>query len=125
MRKLLGLAMIVTFVGVVTPTAIGGPTHGASSRIVVHGKFKSMSKDTRTITYTARNGSYSATWIGVRHYRLRGKINGRQLTGTIRTRQAQGGQRYTVSGSGKLGRRAVKIGGGGPDTLRTATLILS
>jgi len=93
------------------------------ARIVVHATFKSMKG--LTITYTSTKGTYSATWIGVRHYRLSGTIAGRRLTGTIRTHQSADGKTYAAHGSGKLGGRAVRIGGGGPTTLKSATLILT
>jgi hypothetical protein len=96
----------------------------AASKIVVRAKFKSYSAATMTITYSSSKGTYSATLIGTRRYRLRGTINGRQLRGKIRTRQAASGDRYVARGTGRLGGRRVRISGGGPNTLRTATLIL-
>jgi hypothetical protein len=96
----------------------------AASKIVVRAKFKSYSAATMTITYSSAKGTYSATRIGLRRYRLRGTINGRRLRGKIRTRQAASRDRYLASGSGRLGARRVRISGGGPNTLRTATLIL-
>ena len=98
------------------------PSTSAATKIVVRGTLKSLRG--LTATYTSSKGTYSATWIGQRHYQLRGTITGRRFTGTIRTRQAPGGTRYHASGSGRLGSRAVHISGGGPDNLRTATLVL-
>jgi hypothetical protein len=100
------------------------PARTAASKIVVRAKFKGYSPATMTITYTSTKGTYSATRIGIRRYRLRGTINGRRLRGRIRTRQAAGRNRYVARGTGRLGRRKVRISGGGPNTLRTATLIL-
>jgi hypothetical protein len=101
------------------------PATTAARKVVVHGTFRSLSKDRRTITYVARNGTYTATWIGVRHYRVKGRINGRRLTGAFRTHQASSGDRYVAKGSGTLGGRRVKIGGGGPNNLKTSTLVLT
>jgi hypothetical protein len=120
-RTVVALVLVVL---VAVPTGAADAGH-AANKVVVHGKFKSVSKDKRTITYTARNGTYTAKWIGARHYRLRGKINGRRLTGTFRTHQARHGDRYVASGSGRLGGRHVKIRGGGPNSLKTSTLVLS
>jgi hypothetical protein len=123
LRSVVGVVIIALLVAV---SSVGAVTPGTSAarKIVVHGTFKSLSKDKRTITYVARNGTFSATWIGVRHYRVKGKINGHRLTGTFRTHQARSGDRYVAQGAGRLGGRRVKITGGGPDTLKTTTLIL-
>ena len=104
----------------------GGADRATASawKIVVRAKFKSYAPSTKTITYTSSKGTYSATWIGVRRYRLRGTISGRRLKGTIRTRQRPGGTRYGARGSGQLGARRVTISGGGPNNLRTAKLVL-
>ena len=77
-----------------------------------------------TVTYGSAKGTYRATWIGIRRYRLQGTINGRRLRGTIRTRQTASRDSYLARGSGRLGARRVRISGRGPNTLRTATLIL-
>ena len=76
------------------------PPAGAesASKIVVRATYESYAPSTKTITYSSSKGTYSATWIGVRHYRLRGTINGRRLTGTFRTRQRPGGTRYLGHG---------------------------
>jgi hypothetical protein len=125
MPKLL-IAVVVALAGAaLTSTAVAGPATSAAARIVVHAKFKSLSRDKLTITYTSAKGRYSATWIGIRHYRLRGRILSRALSGAIRTRQTSGRTRYSAAGSGRLGTRRVRITGGGPNNLRTATLILS
>jgi hypothetical protein len=108
---------------VAAPSAAAQPASESAWKLVVKAKFKSFSG--KTITYTSRKGTYSATWIGVRHYRLRGTITGRRLTGTIRTRQRANRTHYKAKGSGRLGDRKVTIGGGGPNNLRTATLILT
>jgi hypothetical protein len=114
------LLLSATLMLVGAPEAAARPE--SAWKLVVKAKFKSYSG--KTITYTSRKGTYSATWIGVRHYRLRGTITGRRLTGTIRTRQRASRTHYKATGSGRLGDRKVKIGGGGPNNLRTATLIL-
>jgi hypothetical protein len=100
------------------------PAQAAASKIVVHATFKGYSAATMTITYGSGKGTYSATRIGTRRYRLRGTINGRRLRGKIRTRQAASGDRYVAKGTGRLGARRVRISGGGPNTLRRATLIV-
>jgi hypothetical protein len=126
-RSLLG-GVVIALIGLVIAASSAGAGSFATSaarKIVVHGQFRSLSKDKRTITYIARNGTYSATWIGVRHYRLKGKIGGRRLTGTMRTHQARSGDRYIAKGSGRLGSRRVRITGGGPNNLKTSTLVLS
>jgi hypothetical protein len=132
MRRVLALVIVAAAclltvaAATVAASAVGAkPDAVAARKIVVHARFKSLSKSKMTITYTAKNGHYSATWIGVRHYRLHGTINGRRLTGTIRTHQARNHDRYVARGSGKLGSRSVRITGGGPNSLKTATLVLS
>jgi hypothetical protein len=120
----LALATTATATSAASGPAATAPTATSSAaKIVVRAKFKSMKQ--LTITYTSNRGTYSATWIGMRHYRLSGTINGRHLSGTIRTRPSSDGDSYVAKGSGKLGSRSVRIGGGGPNTLKTATLILS
>jgi hypothetical protein len=54
-----------------------------------------------------------------------GRIDGQALTGSFRTRQTARRDSYRANGSGKLGRRAVRISGGGPNDLSTATLVLT
>ena len=105
-------------------TLLNMSVEAAASKIVVRAKFKSYSAGTKTITYSSAKGTYSATLIGTRRYRLHGTINGRHLRGRIRTRQAASGDRYVARGTGRLGGRRVRISGGGPNSLRTATLIL-
>jgi hypothetical protein len=122
--RLAPLLVAATLAFPVVPAAEGVPSQPAASTIVVRAKFKSYSAATMTITYSSARGTYSATRIGIRRYRLRGTINGRRLRGKIRTRQAASRDRYLARGSGRLGRRKVRITGGGPNTLRTATLIL-
>jgi hypothetical protein len=99
-------------------------TRASASEIVVRATFESYSPSTRTITYSSPKGTYSAKWIGVRRYRLSGTITGRRFTGTIRTRQRRSGTHYRAKGTGRLGGRRVTIGGGGPNNLRTARLVL-
>lgn len=94
----------------------------ASAQIVLHGKLKTMRG--LTATYTSSRGAFTATWIGKRRYRIAGRISGRTLSGTFKTRQTSSRKRYRASGSGKLGRRAVRISGGGPNDLSRATLVL-
>jgi hypothetical protein len=118
-----GCVVIALLVAISSAWAATSAT-SAAREIVLHGTFRNLSKDKRTITYVARNGTYSATWIGVRHYRLKGRINRRALTGTFRTHQARNGDRYVARGSGRLGGRRVKITGGGPNNLKTSTLVL-
>jgi hypothetical protein len=96
----------------------------AAAKIVVRAKFERYSPSTKTITYSSRKGTYSATWIGVRRYRLSGTITGLELRGTIRTLQRASGTHYRARGSGRLGGRRVTISGGGPNNLRTARLVL-
>jgi hypothetical protein len=122
-RMVLGGVVIAVLVAISSAGA-ARPATSAAGKIVVHGTFRSLSKDKRTIIYVARNGTYSATWIGTRHYRLKGRINGRRLTGTFRTHQARSRDRYVAKGSGRLGGRRVKISGGGPNNLKTSTLVL-
>ena len=128
MRKALRLITFLVAIAALAvgagPAAAGAPGEGAVSKIVVRAKFKSFSAATRTITYSSSKGTYSATWIGIRRYRVRGRITCRRLTGTIRTRQAASGDRYLARGSGRLGGRKVRITGGGPNNLRTARLVL-
>ena len=57
-------------------------------------------------------------------YALFGRINGKRLKGTIRTRQAPSGKRFVARGSGRLGGHRVAIRGGGPNSLKRATLVL-
>ena len=117
------LSLLLTTTALMVAAA---PPAGAesASKIVVRATYESYAPSTKTITYSSSKGTYSATWIGVRHYRLRGTISGQRLTGTIRTRQRPGGTRYRATGSGRLGAREVTIGGGGPNNLRTAKLVL-
>jgi hypothetical protein len=124
MRKTLRLMPVLLIAAVAVPAMPARPA-GAAGKIVVRGTFKRLSKDKLTITYSSPKGPYSATWIAVRRYRLRGTITGRRLTGRIRTSQASSGTRYVARGYGRLGSRRVRITGGGPNTLRTATLILT
>lgn len=119
------LIMLLTAVLAVpaAPVAARVPAE-AAAKIVVRAKFESYSAATMTIIYSSTKGTYSATRIGTRRYRLRGTINGRRLRGRIRTRQAASRDRYVARGTGRLGGRKVRISGGGPNNLRTATLIL-
>jgi hypothetical protein len=118
------VGLVIALLVAISSAGAATPATTAAGKIVVHGTFRSLSKDKRTITYVARNGTYSATWIGARHYRVKGRINGRRLTGAFRTHQASSGDRYVAKGSGKWGGRRVKITGGGPNNLKTSTLIL-
>jgi hypothetical protein len=115
--------LVAAALAVAIPVAAQAHTR-AASKIVVRATFKSYSAATMTITYSSARGTYSATRIGARRYRLRGTINGRRLRGRIRTRQARTRDRYIAKGRGRLGGRTVRISGGGPNTLRTATLVL-
>jgi hypothetical protein len=103
----------------VPPSAV---SHAAATRIVVHGKLERLKG--RTATYSSRQGTFSATRVGRRHYRIRGRIGGLALTGSFRTRQTTRGDRYRASGSGRLGGRPVRISGGGANDLSRATLVL-
>jgi hypothetical protein len=123
-RRMVLVGLVIALLVAISSAGAATPATTAAGKIVVHGTFRSLSKDKRTITYVARNGTYSATWIGVRHYRVKGTINGRRLTGAFRTHQASGGGRYVAKGSGRLGGRHVRITGGGPNNLKTSTLIL-
>ncbi|WP_187368728.1 hypothetical protein [Baekduia soli] len=126
MSKVRGLAVAVVMAVAAGPAvaiAAGpAPVAQAAAAIVLHGRLQHMRG--LTATYTSSRGTFAATWIGKRHYRLTGRIGGRALSGTFRTRQASGGTRYVASGSGRLGSRPVRISGGGPDDLSRATLIL-
>ena len=122
--RLVPLLVVVALAVPAAPAAAHMSVQAAASKIVVRAKFKSYSAGTKTITYSSAKGTYSATLIGTRRYRLHGTINGRHLRGRIRTRQAASGDRYVARGSGRLGGRRVRISGGGPNSLRTATLIL-
>lgn len=115
MRRLIRASAVLLVAAFLVPAT-------AESKVVVRGKYKSLAG--KTITYTSSKGTFSATWIGAQHYRLRGTITGRKLTGSFRTRQARSGDRFIARGSGRLGGRKVKIRGGGPNSLRTTTLIL-
>jgi hypothetical protein len=111
---------LVALLAVVLLLALAAP---AGAAIVVKGRFKAFSQATMTITYTSAKGTYRAKLIGTRHYRIAGRINGKRLRGSFRTRLVKGG-RYAASGSGRLGSRRVRIGGGGPNTLKTSRLVL-
>lgn len=124
LRPLPLFLMATALIVVAPPAAAGERARSSAQKIVVRAHFESYSASTRTITYSSPKGSYSATWIGVRRYRLRGTITGRRFRGTIRTRQRADRTHYRATGSGRLGSRRVRIGGGGPNNLRTATLIL-
>src|SRR3954447_7505975 len=96
----------------------------ASAKTVVRGEFSSLSRDKLTITYRSSHGRFTARIIGMRHFRLTGRIDGKRLTGTIRTHPARKAGRYSASGSGTLGGRHIRITGGGPNNLRASTLVL-
>lgn len=123
-RSLSSLLMTTALMVAATPPPAAEPATASAGSIFVRAKFESYAPSTKTITYTSSKGTYSATWIGVRRYRLRGTISGRRLRGTIRTRPRPGGTRYAARGSGHLGPRRVTISGGGPNNLRTAKLVL-
>jgi hypothetical protein len=123
-RRLVPLVVAAALAVSAAPAGAHMSVQAAASKIVVRAKFKSYAAGTKTITYSSAKGTYSATLIGTRRYRLHGTINGRHLRGRIRTRQAASGDRYVARGTGRLGGRKVRISGGGPNTLRTATLIL-
>jgi len=116
MTKARPLALIAVVAALVAAPA------AAEAKIVVHGTFKSMKWP--TITYTSSHGTYTATWIGMRHYRLAGTIDGKRLKGSFRTKQSATKTRYTARGTGRLGGRKVRITGGGANSLQTSTLIL-
>jgi hypothetical protein len=107
-----------------TAVLLAAPAHASAWKLVVRATYEQYTASTRTITYQSSKGTYSATWIGPKQYRLRGTIAGKRLTGTFRTRQRPGDSRYKATGSGRLGDRSVRIGGGGPNNLRTAKLVL-
>jgi hypothetical protein len=119
--------LIAALIGVAGPASAAATSPApaparAAAQIVVHAKLKSMKG--LTATYASGRGTFTATWIGRRHYRLAGRIDGQRLTGSFRTRQAAGGDSYRVSGSGTLGGRSVHITGAGPNDLSRATLVL-
>lgn len=123
-RALSSLLLLTAVALAAAPPAGAHPQAGAAWKLVVRATYEKYTPSTKTITYTSRKGTYEATWIGVKHYRIRGTISGRKLTGTFRTRQQVGRARYKAVGSGRLGDRAVTIGGGGPNHLRSAKLVL-
>ena len=94
----------------------------AASKVVVHGTLKKMQWP--TATYRSSHGTFTAKWIGPKHYRLRGRIDGKRLTGTFRTRQNSSGTAYLARGRGRLGGRSVRISGGGPNDLTRTKLVL-
>jgi hypothetical protein len=110
------LLIAILAAGLLVPATAGATT-------VVRGKFASLSRQTRTITYRSSHGRFTAQILGRRHFRLSGKIDGKRLRGTIRTRPAGSG-RFSARGSGTLGGRHVRITGSGPTSLRAATLVL-
>jgi hypothetical protein len=95
----------------------------AGAAIVVKGRYTSFSTSPLAISYTSSKGDYKATLIRRGHYRLSGRITGKRLRGSFHTRQVAG-DRYVASGSGRLGGRKVRIGGGGPNDLKTSRLVL-
>jgi hypothetical protein len=111
----------VVLVAVALPA--GAPATASASGLVLKGKLTKHSKKNLTVTYRTSKGTITARWIGVRHYRITGKIKGRKLTGTIRTHQVKG-DRYHGSGTGRLGSSPIKISGGGPNSLKTVTFVL-
>ena len=123
-RCLSSLLLLTAVALAAAPPAGARPATGAAWKLVVRATYERYTASTKTITYTSRKGTYAATWIGVKHYRIRGTIAGKRLTGTFRTRQAEGSARYKATGSGRFGAREVRIGGGGPNNLRTAKLVL-
>ena len=129
-QTLLLVLTVLMATAVATPATASGVREppaaaaAAAGEILVRGTFTRLSADKLTVTYSSPKGTYSATWIGIRRYRLRGTITGRRLTGKIRTRQTASGTRYRARGYGRLGARRVRISGGGPNSLRTSTLIL-
>jgi hypothetical protein len=116
--------MVAALMGVAAPAAATSPVAAsAAAKIVIHAKLKSVKG--RTATFTSSRGALAVTWIGRRHYRVTGRIDGLRLAGSFRTRQTTRRDSYRASGSGKLGGRSVRISGGGPNDLSTATLVLS
>ena len=120
----LPLALVVAG-ALAVPAPAGAVTASSSAwKLVVHGRYKAFRKVPPKITYASSHGSFTAAWIGTRHYRLSGRLDGKALSGSFRTRQAAGGKRFTARGSGKLGSRRVRISGSGPNTLKSTTLVL-
>jgi hypothetical protein len=117
------VAALVCVAGPASAAATAQAPASAAARIVIHGKLKSMKG--LTAAFTSSRGTFAATWIGRRHYRVSGRIDGQRLTGSFRTRQTPGGDSYRANGAGKLGGRSVRISGGGPNDLSRATLVLS
>jgi hypothetical protein len=111
------LLLAILAAGLLVPSTAGAQT-------VVRGKFASLSRDNLTITYRSSHGRFTAHILGRRRFGLSGKIDGKRLRGTIRTRPARRAGRFSARGSGTLGGRHVRITGGGPTSLRAATLVL-
>src|SRR4051794_38946343 len=110
-KRFRAVALTVAVVaGVAAPSAVvAAPDATAASRIVIRGHLAKFSG--RTATYHSSQGTFSARWLGPRHYRITGRIRGRTLRGTFRTRQNAGHTSYTARGSGRLGARRVEITG--------------
>jgi hypothetical protein len=104
------------------PAAAAGPVATASSTIVLRGELVRF--EGLTAVYRSARGTYRATWTRAHHYRLRGRVGKRRLRGTFTTRQVSGRASYRATGSGRLGARYVRIGGGGPNDLKTSRLVL-
>ena len=105
------------------PVLAAAPAHAsAAAKVVIRGTLRGVKG--RTATFSSSRGSFTATWIGMRHYRLGGRIDGLRLRGSFRTHQTTRRDSYRASGSGTLGGRSVRISGGGPNNLSRTTLIL-
>jgi len=111
-----------TLIAAALAFAVLAAAAGAASKVVVHGRLAKT--EGLTATYRSGHGTFSAKWIGRRHYRLGGRIDGKRLTGTFRTRQNSSGTAYRARGRGRLGGRVVRITGGGPNDLSRTTLVL-
>jgi hypothetical protein len=126
MTRTLTLLPVVLLAAALPATAVAaGPTATASSGLVIKGKLKKFNFP--KATYTSSRGTYTATFLkrvnGHGHYKLSGTIKGRRFTGRFVATRVKG-DRFTAKGTGKLGSKKVRISGGGPNSLKTTTLVL-
>jgi hypothetical protein len=111
--------LVAAAAGLIT---VGAPVATASAgSITVKGKQKSHGAV--WATYTSSKGSFKATAVERHKLKVTGRIQGKKLRGTVRTRQVGGGK-FGAKGSGRLGGRKVRISGGGPNNLKTVRLVL-
>src|SRR4051812_27599764 len=86
--------------------AVAAPVATASAgSITLNGKAKT--RGTIWISYKSSKGTFKATAVERHKLKLTGRIQGKKLTGTIRTHQTGGGH-FAAKGSGRLGGRKVR-----------------